>query len=276
MLREFSQFVIVLRIYVMSQALKCISVVTINHNNAKGLKRTLESVTAQRAYLPDAVTLEHIIVDGNSTDESLAWINSDIESKVIIVPAKGVYNAANVGLRQASGDIVGLLHAGDIYTTDEALSIIAGCFESDSCLDFTWGDVTIGHRYYRGKNFSVKGLTTGFAPPHPSLYIRRALLDTVGYYDETYENAADFDYFVRIALQSSLKGIYIPGAMVVMEPGGKSQTLRSRLFINNRERLTALRRHGLKTSHLKLLVNYKNVLAGYLCSHKKVEHGLFV
>jgi len=231
----------------------------------------LASVAAQQRNLPDDVVLEHILVDGESTDGSLAAIRTDLVSKVITAPPRGAYNAVNVGLAEAAGDIVGLLHAGDVYITDTTLARIAKFFADNPLLDFTWGDVVIGHRYYSAKKFTPKSLPTGYAPPHPSLYMRRALLDSVGYYDEKYRNAADFDYFIRLFSDKSLISAYIPEALVSMEPGGRSQSLRSRLWRNNHERLCSLRSHGLQSSPLKLMTNYKNIISGYLCSTKRLR-----
>lgn len=246
-----------------------ISVVTINYNERSGLKNTLQSVAAQQAMLPPDVELEHIIVDGESTDGSLNEVRPDLASQVIISPPKGVYNAINIGLDHTTGDIVGLLHAGDVYTSDDALALIVGRFESTDDIDFIWGDVTIGRRYYSGKKFKPEALETGFAPPHPSLYMRRSLLDRIGPYDERYHTAADFDYFVRLFTDTSLRAAYMPGALVSMEPGGRSASLRSRLWTNNRERLASLRSHGLKASPFALLKNYKNIVSGYLCPAKQ-------
>lgn len=248
-----------------------ITIITINLNNIEGLKRTLASIAAQKKHLPDGVILEHILVDGESTDGSTSAIRSDLDTKVITTSPRGAYNAINVGLTTATGDIVGLLHAGDVYTTESTMALIVKTFTTDSTLDFTWGDVIIGHRYYSAKTFTSKVLTTGFAPPHPSLYMRRALLDTIGYYDEKYRNAADFDYFVRLFSDKTLVSAYIPKALVRMELGGRSQSLRSRLWINNYERLHSLRSHGFHSSPFRLLIHYKNIISGYLCSTKKLR-----
>lgn len=246
-----------------------VSIITINRNNAAGLSRTLRSVAEQSNALSGAVQLEHIVVDGESTDNSLSKIQKYPLTKVVSQPPRGVYNAINCGLRLATGDVVGLLHSGDVFASENILKSISDIFASDTSYDYVWGDVTIGRRYYRGDSFNAKALQTGFAPPHPSLYVRRQVFETVGLYDESFLTAADFDYFVRLHRTSHLKGLYLDSVVVNMEPGGLSQTLRNRMVTNNIERLRSLRTNGMSASRLRLLGHYTKVFKQILCSSKK-------
>lgn len=246
-----------------------ISLITINRNNAPGLSRTLKSISAQT--MPEGMILEHIIVDGQSTDGSLDDINPTAERAVISAQPLGVYNAINTGIRSATGDIIGLLHSGDIFARDNVLADIYSYFETHADTDFIYGDVRIGHRMYTGENFNIKTLTTGFAPPHPSLYLRRSAATIIGEYDETFRIAADFDYFVRLATSDTVKGHYLPGVMIEMETGGLSASLRNRLWANNTERLRSLRNNGLPASRSRLMIHYRNVLKQFLCSSAKKQ-----
>ena len=246
-----------------------ISLITINRNNAKGLARTLDSIAAQLSYLPQDVRIEHILVDGNSTDNSLSKLNPDLDSLVIQAEPKGVYHAVNTGLKHVSGDIIGLLHSGDVFAKPDIFGSVAQIFLDDESVDFTWGDITIGRRLYSSKNFVPSDLLTGFAPPHPSLYIRRSASERIGFYDESYRTAADFEYFVRLFNDKTLTGKYNPAVMVHMQPGGASHSLINRLTTNNTERLRALASNGLPASRLRLLAHYKHIIKGYLCSYKK-------
>lgn len=246
-----------------------VSIVTINRNNASGLERTARSVAAQLGRMAKDHELEYIVVDGMSTDGSLENIPDELNPVILKASPQGVYNAINVGLCRGGGDIVGLLHSGDVYADDDVARGIADFFVSRPDVDFVWGDVSIGKRMYSGRDFTPKALVTGFAPPHPSLYMRRRVLNKIGKYDETYKTAADFEYFVRLFSDTSLKGEYIPVVMVDMQPGGASQKWVNRLITNNVERLRALKSHGLPASRLKLLAHYKHIIKGYLCSWKK-------
>ena len=246
-----------------------ISIITINRNNADGLARTLQSVALQLQHLPASVSLQHIIVDGMSSDNSLQTVIPELRSHVISLPPAGVYNAINAGIKAASGDIIGLLHSGDVYEQPDSLATIITQFSSQHNLDYVWGDIRIGRRLYPGNNFSLDALAHGQAPPHPTLYMRRHVHDVIGLYDESYSVAADFEYFIRLALNTDLKGLYIPEVIVRMEPGGLSQSLHNRLVVNNSEKLKALRSHGISSNYFNIFSHYKNVLKGFLCSSTK-------
>lgn len=247
-----------------------LSLVTINRNNSEGLKRTLSSIAQQVPLLKPGDEIEHIIVDGQSTDISINEIKVEPYSRIINIPPKGVYNAINKGISESTGEIIGLLHSGDVFTNESILAQIMNSF-SEECnkTDYIWGDVSIGKRYFSGNGFTCKNLRTGFAPPHPSLYIKRTVIQKVGFYNEALKTAADFDYFVRLAKDASLSGQYLPLKIVVMEPGGMSQRFINRIWTNNRERLISLKMHGMPSNYLRLLAHYKKVLKGYICSSKK-------
>ena len=108
-----------------------LSIITINYNNAAGLRRTLDSVAAQRLDVSTTnkvpLEVEHIVVDGNSTDESVAVIrdyeqqlsSSSISLTWVSEPDKGIYNAMNKGIRLASGDYIQILNSGDILASED-------------------------------------------------------------------------------------------------------------------------------------------------------------
>lgn len=241
-----------------------ISLITINRNNASGLRATLDSVARQLEALPAGVELEHIIVDGESTDGSAGVVDGRVGSMVVTAPPQGPYNAMNVGMRVATGDVIGLLHSGDCFTAADALAMIAARFMAGDAPDFVWGDVTIGgRRYYSGKKYTCGKLSTGYAPPHPTLYLSRKALHVVGYYDERYTIAADFDYFVRLLKSDGVEGTYMPGALVDMSAGGVSSNWRNVLWTNNREIRRILRSHGIKTTYLRLMSRYFSIVYGY-------------
>lgn len=248
-----------------------ISVITINKDNSGGLARTLNSVSGQLSSLKDAgVNLEYIVVDGLSTDGSLIRNREALEAlnaRIVSAKPRGVYNAINEGLRLCTGEVAGLLHAGDVFTEDTVLSRIISVFQGETDADYIYGDVGIGRRYYSGEGFTAKTALTGFAPPHPSLYVRRKVMSKVGDYDESLKVAADFDYFLRLLHTPGLKGRYLPVKMVEMETGGMSQSFKNRLWTNNTERLMSLRKNGLPASRLRLAAHYVKILKS-LCSSK--------
>ena len=92
-----------------------LSIITINRNNASGLRKTIESVVTQ-----DCTDFEYLIIDGASTDDSPAVIQEFVTGKHgnkishwISEPDTGIYNAMNKGGRQARGTYVYMLNSGD-------------------------------------------------------------------------------------------------------------------------------------------------------------------
>lgn len=239
-----------------------VSIVTVCRNAGRLLLPTLHSLSAQRD-----VEIESVIVDGASTDDSVDVIkvfaaNSGLTVKWVSEPDNGVYNALNKGIAMATGDIVGLLHAGDRLSSHDVLRLVCRQFEN-SAIDYVYGDVRFVDlssgrrtRVYRADRFSPRLLLNGFAPPHPSLYMRRELFDRVGPYREDYVVAADFEYFVRLMLGASASGCYLSVNVVDMEPGGLSSKIVNRLWTNNREKLRALRENGHRVMPLRLLLRY--------------------
>lgn len=236
-----------------------ISIVTICRNNSRGLAKTLESVRSQ--HFGD---IEHIIVDGESTDDTTKILQAS-DAKALTTSPKGVYNAINVGISATSGDIIGLLHAGDVFADSKVLDDIAHTFDNQRC-DYLYGNIFYVNgrgkvtRRYRGASSSLSQLLHGNMPPHPSLYMTRDCLSRIGQYVENYKICGDFDMFIRLFSDADLKGFYFDRDVVAMATGGMSTTIYNRLFTNPRERLSALRAHGLPANPLRMLSHYINII----------------
>ena len=95
-----------------------VSVVTVVKNDPAGIRETLRSVASQ-----NGVQVEHIIIDGGSSDETLETIRRFSGRDLIVVsePDSGPYDAMNKGVLASRGDIVATLNAGDVYTSETSL-----------------------------------------------------------------------------------------------------------------------------------------------------------
>ncbi len=247
-----------------------ITIITITRNNARGLKYTLDSLACQITN----ADIEHIIVDGMSTDDTDAVISNAVISPIVIKrEPRGVYDAINAGIECAGGDIIGLLHAGDRFSAPDIIEHVADTFTQHPDCDFLFGDLHFENdkgktlRYYTGANASRQAIIHGFQPPHPTLYIRRETQTAVGLYRPGYRVSGDFEMFVRLFSRPELKWQYLPLDMVTMSPGGLSSTLYNRLWGHNRERMRAFRDNGIHSSYLKIMSNYLYVLKSFLWRH---------
>lgn len=241
---------------------KSISLITPVLNEHETLSETLNSVLNQSVY-----PHEHIIVDSGSTDGSLEIIEAykrkaPYPVKVIKTPAEGVYAALNTGNSLATGDIIGLLHGDDFYSSHQLIEFVSSTFARDSEIELLYGDVHYVNkrgarkRYYSGAHFSPKTLLEGFAFPHPSMYIRRSLWEKIGPYDTGLRIAADYEWAVRATLIHKAKILYLPLDMVAMHEGGLAFQWTNRLFQHIPERRRALRQNGIRVSVLRLLGRY--------------------
>lgn len=237
-----------------------VSVVTACWNRRDTIADALASVRAQQG-----ADIEHIVVDGGSTDGTLDVIERHRASlaRVIPGPDKGVYDALNKGIAAASGEVIGFLHSDDVYAHPEVLSRVVQRMERDS-LDALYGDVAFVRnedpdrivRVYSSRRFSPSRIAWGWMPAHPALFIRTDVYRRYGVFKIDYRIAADFEFVARIFSSGRLRHAYVPEVFVRMRMGGIStRGWRSTLLLN-REVLRACRENGIRTNYLKILTKY--------------------
>jgi glycosyltransferase involved in cell wall biosynthesis len=237
-----------------------ISVITVCYNSASTLVNALNSVAEQ-----DWPFVEHIVIDGGSTDGTVEIINrygSKI-AKFVSEPDSGIYDAMNKGLDRATGDIICFLNADDCYTSCNVFSRVATQMQLHA-LDALMGDVYFfdnakpDHivRRYRSDRFSPERLAWGWMPAHPALFLSKTLVQRVGHFRTDYRIAGDFEYIVRVFKNNDIHYEHLPEVLVRMQIGGISTNgWRSRILLN-REVLRACRENGLETNFFKILSKY--------------------
>jgi glycosyltransferase len=199
------------------------------------------------------VNLEHIVVDGKSEDATLNLLSAQLKPNRIIVSEKdkGLYDALNKGLALSSGDVVGILHADDVYADSEVLSRVSEYFTNPEVL-LIYGDLVyvdkvdlfkIVRNWISGK-FPNPNLKKGWMPPHPTLFLRRSLYDKVGSFDKRYKISADYDFILRIFSHLTPEQVvYIPEVLVKMRTGGVSNRSFKHLMQKSWEDYQIIRRH---------------------------------
>jgi glycosyltransferase involved in cell wall biosynthesis len=228
-----------------------ISVITACRNSEGLIGSALQSVARQT--WPD---VEHIVVDGASTDGTLAIIreataHSGGRVRWISEPDSGFYDALNKGIRLATGDVVGILNADDFFADETILAEVARTF-SDAPIDCVFGDIRFVRqsnlektvRYCSGRSFRPWMLRFGFMPPHPSFFARRNLFARLGYYKTDYRIAADFELLVRFLWINRIRSKYLALATTKMRLGGMSTRSPHSTWILNREQVRACRENG--------------------------------
>lgn len=218
-----------------------ITVITACFNAEETLEDTLRSVLTQ-----DHPDLEYIVMDGGSTDGSLQILEryQPQLTKLVSAPDEGMYDAYNRGLEYATGDVVALLNADDMYANPQVLSLVAERFRQ-TCADAVYGDlVYVGRenpsqvlRYWRSGFYRRERFKFGWMPPHPAFFLRREAYQRYGGFDTRLQSAADYELMLRMLYKHGLAAGWVPEVLVRMRSGGKSNaTLSNRLFANREDR----------------------------------------
>jgi glycosyltransferase involved in cell wall biosynthesis len=175
------------------------SIVTCTWNSAATLADTLASV--QRQTCQD---VEHIFVDGGSTDGTLDMIAAYPGNKRVLRDVGGgISRAMNQGIEAARGEFVAHLHSDDYYATDDVLATVAERFDREQ-VDWVFGTVQVlkdGRLIppYAMQPFSYRSFAAGRASvPHPAVFIRKSAFERVGMFDEKLKYAMDIDLWLRL------------------------------------------------------------------------------
>ena len=221
-----------------------VSLITACYNSAGTIRTAMESVFAQKG-----VDVEYIVVDGGSKDGTVDIIKEYADKTLnsqLLTPNftfrwlsesdQGMYDAINKGIKMATGDIVGILNADDMFESENTLAKIAAQFEGTengeqgteridalyADIRFVKDDLQTTSRYYSAKCWQPWMLQWGKMPPHPSVYIRRELFDQYGLYKLGYDIAADYELLIRYLRMAKLNTRYLNECLVKMRMGGKS------------------------------------------------------
>ena len=235
-----------------------ISIITAVRNSHATIADALDSILAQ-----DHPDTELIVIDGASTDGTLAVVQRYAQRIVhtLSEPDHGIYDALNKGLKLATGEIVGFLHADDWLADDRILSRIVAAF-ADPTVEAVYGDLVYVSatdrgrviRHWRAGEYRPSRLHWGWMLPHPTLYLRRALYERHGGFDLRYRIAADYDLMLRVLSRINGQVVYLPEVLVRMRLGGTSNRSPRNLLQKSCEDYQILRRNrigGLGTLLLK-------------------------
>jgi len=253
--------------------------------------------------------LEYIIIDGSSTDGTVdaivktietlemfngqGWVQSSKNLRSITSgstavhllsePDEGLYDALNKGIRMATGDLVGLVHADDFLIRSEVLKHVAETFESTGA-DAVYGDLQyvreVGGpragggsrkpkfatvRHWRSGAYSRRKLAWGWMPPHPALYLKRtvygqAMLENGKYFNTSFSCAADYDFMMRVLAVHGVRPVYLPEVLVRMRVGGVSNRSVKHILRKWLEDWQVIRRN--RIGHIHTLV-WKNAGKGH-------------
>ena len=192
-----------------------ITVITVVYNGEEYLEETIKSVIEQTYD-----NIEYLIIDGGSVDGTLEIIKR-YEDKIdywISEPDQGVYDALNKGIKLSTGQIIAALHADDLYCNNNVLEKVILKFVDNDNLSWLFGNICVldqnirlEHVYKVPKfDWNLLLFNNYCYVPHPATFIKRSVIEQIGYFDTRYKLAADYDLFLRIGSKYKCGKIELP------------------------------------------------------------------
>jgi len=202
-----------------------LSIVTINFNNAAGLKKTIESVL-QQSVRP----VEFIIIDGGSADGSLEILRQHSENLTwTSEPDNGIYHAQNKGLIKAKGDYILFLNSGDELAGPDILNLVLPNLDGT---DIIYGDILIiepAKEWVKKYNEPLSfGYFLGDTLPHQASFIKRTLFNQTGNFDESLKICSDWKFFIEAVCRHNVSLRYLDFVIARYDFSGISSNHESR------------------------------------------------
>ena len=217
-----------------------ISLITPTFNSAATLRDTLDSVAQQ-----DHPHIEHLLIDGGSTDATLQIAAGYPGiSRIVSESDRGLYDAMNKGLRLATGEVIGILNSDDFYAHPQVLSRVAAQLLQTGA-EALYGDLqyvdaldtTRVVRHWTAGTFDPAAFYRGWMPPHPTFFVRRSVYERLGLFNTALRYSADYELMLRFLFRHRIPVCYLPEVLVRMRTGGASNaSLGNRLRANREDR----------------------------------------
>jgi glycosyltransferase involved in cell wall biosynthesis len=224
-----------------------ISIITAVYNRRGTVAQAVRSVQAQTHG-----NVQHVVIDGASSDGSLEVLKDCLGANAILVsePDNGIYDALNKGNALCTGDVIGVMHSDDFFADDQVLADVAAAF-ADPSVDAVYGDLDYVDgldtskivRRWRAGQYLRDRLAWGWMPPHPTLFVRRRVIERFGGYDTRYRISADYDCILRYFGRGKINVAYLPRVLVKMRVGGDSNRSLKNLIRKSWEDWLAMRRN---------------------------------
>ncbi len=237
-----------------------ISIVTACYNSKATIEDTLRTIQMQTHQ-----DIEHIIIDGGSTDGTLEILekNKAHIAHLTSEPDNGLYDAMNRGVAKATGDIIGLLNSDDMLAHKDVLANVAKTL-SDPNIDACYGDLVYVNqhntdqiaRYWKSTPYKPELIAKGWIPAHPTFYARKEVHDKYSMlFNLDYKLAADYELLLRLLYTHKIKVAYIPDLMIKMRLGGTTNKSLKNIINQNKEIMQALKSHDYAFSPIKMFGN---------------------
>jgi glycosyltransferase involved in cell wall biosynthesis len=227
-----------------------VSVITCCLNAESTIADNIQSVNRQSFKC-----IEHLILDGKSSDDTVGLVSRLSNRDPIIFSEidSGPLEAFNKGIARSTGDVIGFLNSDDFFANSHVVENIVKAFEDPEVMgcyaNVTYVDrqnINSIRRIWQLGPYSERALRKGWAPAHPTFYVRRSVFNNLGNFNEQFNLQSDFEFALRFFYRHKLKARYINENWVYMRTGGISNRSLNGILKQNYENIRACRLHGIK------------------------------
>ncbi len=226
-----------------------VSIITATYNSASSIKTAIDSVLSQTHH-----NLEYLIIDGASTDDTLALAAAynDPRIRILSEPDSGIYDALNKGIAAATGVVIGFVHSDDILAGTGVIEELVAQLAAGA--DGVYGDLLYVEkedtskviRYWKSRPFYRKLLSRSWMPAHPTLFLKTEVYQKHGNFSLKYQIAADYDLMLHIFSDPNLNFTYLPKVITKMRVGGASNRSLKSMLVKSKEDYQVLKQNNLK------------------------------
>ena len=236
-----------------------ISIITVTLNSEKTIRDTLNSVFSQSYKY-----IEHIIVDGGSSDKTLSIIkNYKFKNKKVFIKKKlGIYESINFGIKKSTGEYILILNSDDFFQSNNTIQKIKNQISINKSCDIFLGNVAYFDdldyykitRFYSSKNFKRWKMKLGLMPPHPASIIRKNIYNKFGAYSDNFKIAGDFEFFLRVLYKNKIRYKILDETIIRMRSGGISGKNLLSYWISTIEIFKSFRMNKIYTNFIFILM----------------------
>jgi len=200
-----------------------VSIITICLNVADIIEDTIHSILEQ-----DYCDIEYIIIDGNSSDNTIKIVNKYKEKiqKIISEKDNGIFDAMNKGYKLSSGHIINYLNAGDKFFNRETVSDVVQHFIEQKELDMTFGDVFLveNNRITGEQKYSEASKQYLFMNYlcHQTIFVKRRILELTNGFSNAYKTHSDYEWILNITQNHKINTTYLKKKMCYFDMTGVS------------------------------------------------------
>jgi glycosyltransferase involved in cell wall biosynthesis len=203
-----------------------ISIITVVKNGMPYLEDCLKSFQLQN--YPNK---EQVVICSKSEDFTIDYLKKYKKKNVKIFfdnKSTNKFEALNIGINNCSGDIIGILHADDIFYSEDTLNLISKNFPKN---DIVYGNILISSkknillikRYWKSSSFNLNKFYYGWMPPHTSIFLKKKIISN---YDSKYKISGDYDFIIKSFLKKNILIKYFNKNLVIMRSGGDSSKIK--------------------------------------------------